>query len=292
MTQADRRRAGRAILVGLASLGLVVVTWVAMVRTVAGQRFGDQVYDARFVVRGRARAAADGMLDGLTSRSLLVAGLVIMGIALARRRPRLALAAGVIVFGTAVVAQLLKRGLDRPDLGVDPPGLGHNTMPSGHASMSMALALALVVVLPGRWRIAGAIAGFLWASAMAAGTLAAGWHRPADTFSGEFLAFGIAALVVAALIAWRGGTGRAAPIVRSPWLRTGLVVAVAAVPVIVFLGFALGPAHDAALAPGRPDFIAASVLTVLLAAVLVRSFLGLLAEVDLDPVGAARPGGA
>lgn len=278
---------------GVVAIALGAVAYVTGVRTVAGQHFGNAVYDARFAVRGRAQEAADTLLGSLTEFSLLGIGVVLMAVALMRRRPRLALAAGVVVFGTAVLAQILKRVLPRPDLGVDPPWLAHNTAPSGHASISMAIAIALVLVVPVRWRIPAGIVAYLWASSIAAGTLAAGWHRPTDTYTGELLAFAMGALTAAVLVRWRGGTGRAPAAIRSAWLGVAVAFTVATVPVVVFLEFALGPAGADTSRAGRVGFIGASLITLVIAAIVLTAFVFLLRRVNPDPPhdhpGARRP---
>ena len=285
---ADRRRAGLMATVGIVALALAAATFLLGVGTVSGQRFGNAVFNARFAVHAQAQQLVGSLLHSLTELSLLGLGLALMAVALLRRRPRLALAAGVVVFGTAILSQVFKYGLPRPDLGVDPPWLAHNTAPSGHASISMALAIAFVLVVPVRWRIPAGIVGYLWASSIAAGTLAAGWHRPVDTYSGELLALAVGAITAAVLVRWRGGTGLAPPALRSVGMGVALACAVATVPVVVFLEFVLGPAGADTSRNGRMAFIGASLITLVAAAIVMTVFVFLLRWVDPDP---PRPSG-
>ena len=74
-------------------------------------------------------------------------------VALIRRRPRVAVAAGMIMLGANLTSQLLKPLLAAPRT-VPVPGFTINaaSWPSGHATAAMALALCCVLVAPARWR--------------------------------------------------------------------------------------------------------------------------------------------
>jgi PAP2 superfamily len=127
----------------------------------------------------------------------LLGGAAIL-VAVIRGRPRLALAAAAVVGGANVATQLLKKALPRPDLlGGDALGLG-NTLPSGHATVAMSIALAAVLVVPRRARGAVAAAGALYAAVVGVATLTAGWHRPSDAAA----AFAVVVAVAATAAAW------------------------------------------------------------------------------------------
>ena len=69
-------------------------------------------------------------------------GGAIVLLALLRGRPRLAVAAGVVLLGANLTTQVLKETFDRPDLVLGwaaEPG----AFPSGHATVAMSLAMAL-----------------------------------------------------------------------------------------------------------------------------------------------------
>ena len=80
--------------------------------------------------------------------------------------------------------------------------------PSGHTTIGMATAVAFVLVVPYRARGPAAVAGAIYATAVAASTLEAGWHRTSDALGGIFLVGGMAAWACAALVAWRGAGPR------------------------------------------------------------------------------------
>jgi hypothetical protein len=277
----------------LVALGLAVVAYWASTRTVAGQEFGDAAYEARFAAGEEVIDLSRTSLALLTHASLLLVGAVLVGVALVRARPRLAVGIATLVFGTAFLAELLKEVLPRPALGVDPAALAHNTGPSGHASISMAIALALVMVVPIRIRPAAAAVGAAWATIIATSTLAAGWHRPGDALSGELLALAMALLICAVIVKVHGdglvvvprGSGNLGP----PWvIALGLMLAA-----FVLVDLFLLP-DAAAVDTGHSEFVTASALIASLAIACVASFTALLRDVDLDAPLAAPPphGGA
>ncbi len=273
------RQLARASLIAFALA--VMVFWFAT-RTVTGQKFGDDAYEARFIADPSVRDAARDFLGLLTHGSLLLVGVLLVIIALLRRRPRLGIGVGVLVFGTAFLAEVLKSVIPRAELGVDPFELAHNTGPSGHASISMAIALAFVMVVPTGWRVPVAAIGGVLVAIMATSTLAAGWHRPGDALAGELLATAIALGVAAVLVRARGpGTVIAARSAASA-VRWWVYAALATPVLIVTIEIALLP--EAATADtGHADFVVAAVFIALLALACVAAVVALLREVDLDP---------
>jgi membrane-associated phospholipid phosphatase len=128
--------------------------------------------------------------------ALFAAG--IAGIALVRRRPRLAVLAGAVLVGANVTTQLLKLSLAeaRP---VESPAGAHVTLqswPSGHATASMTVALCLIAVSPARLRPLAAVIGGFAALGVMCSVLVLGWHLPSDVLGGFCVA---AAWAMAAL---------------------------------------------------------------------------------------------
>lgn len=132
-------------------------------------------------------------------------GLALAAVAAARGRPRTALFVLVLLAVTSVSSQVLKALLAYPRYD---PGIGATTVdpvafPSGHATASMALAIALVVVVPPRLRPAAALAGTGLAIGVSFSVVALGWHFPSDVVGGYLLATGWALVLLAGLRAAR-----------------------------------------------------------------------------------------
>ncbi|MET7694692.1 phosphatase PAP2 family protein [Streptomyces sp. NPDC005483] len=129
---------------------------VAFVRTAAGQRWEDAVWDGR--AQDESLAAlhrADRVLDHITLMSLggAVAVLVLIG---AVRRCHAATAVAVaVVGGSLVLSEVLKLlVLRRPDLVRAPVRLLGNSFPSGHTAIAMSVVFGLALVVPYRLRAA------------------------------------------------------------------------------------------------------------------------------------------
>ena len=120
-------------------------------------------------------------------------------IAFWRRRPRLALAAVALIGGATLTTEALK-GLTRaPRFPVTGEIV---SWPSGHMTAATALALALILVVPARWRFTAAVAGTLWVVAIAGTILLLGMHLASDVVAGMLVAGAWAGLAIAVLRAW------------------------------------------------------------------------------------------
>ncbi|MEV6825904.1 phosphatase PAP2 family protein [Amycolatopsis sp. NPDC051102] len=193
-------------------------------------------------------------------------------IALARRRFALGVTALLLLAAPLMVAQLLKLYvLDRPStddrLGV----ASHNSFPSGHVSAAMAVLVALAIVLPRRVRSTALVTGGFGVAWVSAAAVALGWHRLSDTVGGCLL---VAAVTCAgaAVVSARRPDGD-----RVPWIPvlTGLL----APPVVVLAGFAVLATATSAAA----QFVAALVLAALSAEVVVLLVAAPLRRVTFDP---------
>jgi len=149
------------------------------------------------------RSASSGRLDSGTnlitverlalatiSLGTLAVGLVVLAVLTARRRgvgPAVRIT--VSVLGAAGSAELLKRILPF-DPGQTSTGqaITSGSFPSGHSAIAAAFALAVAATIGPR--LARLWWGPLvaWVSLVAAGTVAAGWHRPSDAVAGVLVA--------------------------------------------------------------------------------------------------------
>jgi membrane-associated phospholipid phosphatase len=174
-------------------------------------------------------------------------GAALMALALARGRPRVALAVPVILVGSAMTTQVLKPLLADPRVCqcFADSRVADASWPSGHATAAMALALSAVLVAPPRWRPTAAVLGAGLAVGVAYALLTLGWHYPSDVLGGYLMAALWTSLALAGLTAadarWPARTGREAA------ARWGAALAPATVGALV-ASLAL-----AAVVAARPD---------------------------------------
>ncbi len=200
--------------------------------------------------------AASHLADPLPVVGILAA-LLVLGRVWGRERQ--AVAAAVLVVMAILTAEGLKLLLAHPRVGgvvgLDQPGAA--AFPSGHATASVALALAAVLVAPRRIRPFVAVAAAAYAIAVCMSILVLVWHFPSDVFGGMLVASFYFSLAVAALRAERQELprpmDRLSPGLRpSRWWREGLgaVAAVVAIAALARAGdlAAFAADHTAATA--------------------------------------------
>ena len=200
---AARRRpiaAALGALSALAALGTALLFAVA-VHTRTGQRLDDAAYsDNPLADAPRAYAATQRLLETISVSSLAIFGLGIMGIALLRRAPALAVGAGILVLGANITTQTMKAYFQRPDL-VAGMSAGDGAFPSGHVTVAMSLAMALLLVAPPALRWTAALAGGAYAIGVGVAVLALDWHRPSEVVGAYLVSVawtaGVAAIVLA-----------------------------------------------------------------------------------------------
>jgi membrane-associated phospholipid phosphatase len=175
---------------------------------------------------------------------------LVAGVALYRKRPRHALAVIVLLGGSSVTTQLLKSLLarERYHAFLDHAQISGASFPSGHATASMALALAAILVAAPRWRPLVAIGGALFSLAVSESIMLLAWHFPSDVAGGFLVATSFALATVAGLRAaqarWPERSGRAAARRAISALDVGRVALI----VTAFVGAALA---GVALAAGH-----------------------------------------
>ena len=211
----------RALLALAAACALAaVVIQVLAVRTADGQRLDDA---ARGNLSPRSPTAVinatSDLLDTISVASLLLLGVGIMAIALLRGRRLLALGAGVVVLGANVTTQVLKQEVGRPDL--LPSSLPNGSFPSGHVTVAMSLAMALVLVAPPALRWAAAAVGSAYAIGVGVAVVLLDWHRPSDVLGAYLVTVIWTALVAAVLLSAPDAGGLAENRPRRPAVRAG-----------------------------------------------------------------------
>ncbi|MEA2058851.1 MAG: phosphatase PAP2 family protein [Actinomycetota bacterium] len=203
---------------------LVVAVYLMFVRTRWGQTVDDAALAGRVLQPADIISDAWELLDVISVATLGLASMILMGIAVVRNRILLALATGVMILGANMTTQVLKKiVLTRPDLDAGTQAL-QNNFPSGHATVAMSVAVALVLVVPSRFRWLAALLGTVYAVATGVAVVSGGWHRPSETVGAWFVVGAWTAFVLALLAA-----ARRVPVMREIRTSIALVLAMYAV---------------------------------------------------------------
>lgn len=195
---------GPALLTVVAAAA-VALLYLLSVRTTWGQRAEDRLTGGLHGSPGSDLSAAgwysDRVLGTIGVGSLALASACLVAVALWRRRPHLAVAAGALILGANLTTQFLKANLGRPELTQawwDDPG----SFPSGHATVAMSLTLAAILVAPVAMRPAVALGGGVYSLVVGVALVGLDWHRPADVLGAYAVALAWLGLMAAALAIW------------------------------------------------------------------------------------------
>src|SRR5699024_9087777 len=144
---------------------------------------------------------------------------------------------GVIVGGQLITQSLKRFILPRPELVEVTGDYAHNSFPSGHTTIAMTVLVAVILVVPFRWRGFAMLIVMSWSVGIGAYTTTAKWHRLSDTIGADLVALIVGA--IAALILLRCGSVRRTA--QRPKLRIVYVVVMALVAsVTLIIGILLG----------------------------------------------------
>lgn len=195
-------RAERSLLaIALLAVASAFVLYLSVVRTFWGQRLDEHAFAGRTVIGGRSARGADDLLSAISVGTLTLAIVALVGLALLRRRPGLALLSLVVVGGSLIITEVLKLGiLTRPHLVAT--FIPENSYPSGHSTIGIAVGLSLILVAPPRLRTVAAAGAAAIAASVGIATVAAGWHRPSDAVGAYLVALAVAATATAAMLRW------------------------------------------------------------------------------------------
>src|SRR5699024_2622920 len=97
--------------------------------------------------------------------------------------------------------------LPRPELVEVTGDYTHNSFPSGHTTIAMTVLVAVLLVVPYRWRGWAMLVVMTWAVSIGAYTTTAKWHRFSDTLGADLGALIVGS--IAAIILLRPGLVRA-----------------------------------------------------------------------------------
>lgn len=277
----QHRRRALLLLAGAATV-LVIVVYGFAVHTSWGQRLDSAAIRGRHLLAARDIRVARRVHQTISIASVVLLGSAICLMALGRRRPRLAVGVGVMMVGSLLTTELLKRVLPRPDLGILDP-LRKPSFPSGHTTIAVALAIGAVMVVPIRHRGAIAVLGVGFSAAIGISLVITASHRPSDPIG--------AALVVTA---WSAATAAAllqpAPRRRAdrPWLRLppymalgGVLLLTASFLVVVAVAIAIESGRLRTVPVGR-TFVASGAAIVGAILLCTAVFLIAIGDEELD----------
>ncbi len=145
-----------------------------------------------------------------------------MLIALARERPRVALAVALVLALAPFSSEPLKLLLAHPHVRIGWTQVGPASYPSGHSTAAGILAMCAVLVAPPRLRPSVAAGAAAFALAVGVALLIRAWHMPSDVLGGYLTAMLWAALAVAGVRASERRWPRRARDGETPHARPGL----------------------------------------------------------------------
>ena len=279
----SRRPLALLTLALLTAAGAVAV-WFAALGVPRGRALdGGAMQSFTGVARPPLEPSIDGVAHLADPAPLLLGAILLVAVALLRRRPLMALLVPVILVAANATTQVLKpaladlRVIDLAGLDMVYPG----SWPSGHATAAMSLALCCVLVVGPELRALAALLGAGYAIAVGYALVALGWHLPSDVLGGYLVAATftlLGAAVLAALEARRPQSVRAArtPARAAPISVAALSAGAAALVAIVgAMAVARSPSmaisaleHPVAIAAGIGIGALALMLTAGLAAAL------------------------
>lgn len=266
-------RAAALCVVGLA------LTWV-VAELVPGGRAHDAAALLGFsdLWRPRIDTAANAVARSVSARPYALLAIILLVVAVIRRRPRTALAVAVVLLGAGLSAEALKPLLAHPHAYAGNKLVEAGSWPSGHSTAAMSLALCAVMVAPARMRVVVALVGSLLAVAVSFALLVLAWHLPSDVVGGYLLAGLWASLAVAGLqraeAGWPSsyspappagrptGSSLAAIVGREAVVPAALLCAMAAVLSIAVI---LRPEQVTTFAVAHRSLVAAAAMIVVLA---------------------------
>jgi membrane-associated phospholipid phosphatase len=202
--------------------GALALTWVvAALVPVTHVKDAVALYDFTLIGGPRIDDLMKGLLHLLDPALYTLWGVLLLAVALPRRRPRIALAVALVLSLAPLSAEALKPLLAHPHARVGVSEITAASWPSGHATAAMALVLCAILVAPRRLRPLVATSGAMFAAAVGVSLLILAWHLPSDVLGGYILG---ALWMALALTGLRAAEARS----RSRRLRSPLAAAPAA----------------------------------------------------------------
>jgi len=183
-----RRSPIAMLMAALTAVGGAVAVYAVYVVAVldrTGRELDDGAMRAAEAVGRSFRTELLSVLNLVTVPAVVLALVVLVGVAVLRRRVDLAVSVTTLVLGAQGLTELLKTTLTRPG--------GDNSLPSGHVTLVASLVVALLMVLPPLLRVPVVLLGVPAVALAGLATMLVGWHRPSDVVA-----------AVAVVVGWAG----------------------------------------------------------------------------------------
>jgi membrane-associated phospholipid phosphatase len=259
---------------------IFVLFWVLYfiaVETAWGHRAGNAALAGRHITAPATIEFSLELLNTISVAALAIAGGALCLIGVLRGGLLLGSAIGCAMLAANVSTQLLKRViLKRPILLDEGDRFDSlNSLPSGHVTVAMSLAIGVALVAPVRWRGWLVAPATLYAVAIGIATMTAGWHRPSDVMAAYLVATfwaAIAALVllmIRKLFRW-GATRVVQPRGQEPAHNALIIISAA------LLAFALGTLAIETIVRSWRDLIVADVNGAFVVSVIAIGAAGVL----------------
>jgi membrane-associated phospholipid phosphatase len=253
--------------------GLAALLFCALYVFAVGTQLG-RALDAAAVrdVEGSLDDVLDRLVAAVNPLTVTLVVVVMIWLAIRSGRPTDGFRAGALVAASALLAGELEAVLGRVDLlGAEGEReFGAAFYPSGHATVVMSLALAILLVAPRRSRFALALAGAIWSSVLGFAICAGGSHHPSDVLGGFLLALAAASITA---------VGRPAlnnPVPRDRHLPPTVIAAVLGALAAVSLLLEVARRLSISMGSLHPPVLLAGVLLSAAAFVIVWAFASLL----------------
>lgn len=198
--RAERSSAASALgMACLCALALALVWVVAELVPSVQWRDAEALHDFTLLSRPSVDGPAHFLLHLLNPLQFVLWAVALTAVALARERPRVAVAVAAVMGLAPLTSETLKPLLAHPHVQIGAVHIGAASWPSGHSTAAMALVLSAALVVPPRLRIIVAGIGAVLAVAVGCALLILAWHMPSDVIGGYLVASFWMALAVAAL---------------------------------------------------------------------------------------------
>jgi membrane-associated phospholipid phosphatase len=189
--------AGALGLAGLCLLALALVWMLAELVPAVQVKDAVALHDFTLLSRPRVDGPANFLLHLLNPPQFILWGIALVAVALARQRPRIALAVVAVMALAPFTSETLKPLLAHPHVQIGVVHIGEASWPSGHSTAALALVLSAVLVAPARLRVLVVSIGAVFAVAVGCALLILAWHMPSDVLGGYLVAAFWAALALA-----------------------------------------------------------------------------------------------